>query len=335
MRDGLKIVSIAGRGDGLVATRTFAVGERIFIASAFGYAQYRREARQCCAQCMCFGEDERLLIHCPGGCGACYCSAECQRADELSGHKFCCGALKRIQMLPVGTARDAFVVRSAAEFLLRAFAARRAAAGAAHDTTSAATFEAALAQHRDNPRCTPGYAERESQREQAVELAMKHGGALLPLKRRADAMGLLRGEHCNSFCWRDDLGQPQGWAIYPEASILNHSCWPNTAYIVDGRRLIFEAIRPIAVGDDLSICYVRLPENDGTAEWGFCCECERCDGRVGVEAIAAFDAVHLCPCGSLTTAAMKAAAMAAKGGPACQCETRSRLMDRGVAMEQQ
>ena len=70
---------------------------------------------------------------------------------------------------------------------------------------------------------------------------------------------------------------------------------------------------------------VRLPENDGTSEWGFTCTCERCSGSASVEVLAAFDQAHLCVCGSVVTAAMKAAAEAVVGGPACRCETHNRI----------
>lgn len=331
MRDGVHAKAIPGRGNGLVATRCFTVGERVCEATAFGYAQYRRE-RECCARCLCFGEN---LIHCAGGCPTAYCSVACQQADILAGHEFACGALKRIGQLRSDVDGITCSIRSTAEFLLRAFAARRAAAATAaspmrddvlDDDLSAATFEGALAQCRDDPRSMPGYEAREAQREAAVQLASLHGGKLMPRKRHGDAMQLLRSEYCNSFCWRDDLGQVQGWAIYPHASIINHSCLPNIAYIAVGRRLIFEAIRPIAVGEELSQCYVRLPENDGFDEWGFECTCERCDGSASAEVLAAFDRAHLCLCGSVVTAAMKAATEAAVGGPACRCETHNRVV---------
>ena len=331
MREGLQAKAIAGRGNGLVATRCFAVGERVCEAAAFGFAQYLRE-RECCAHCLRFGGND--LLRCAGGCPTRYCSEECQRADALSGHGFACGALKRIEMLRSGKNGATIYVRSSAEFLLRAFAARRAAAGAAScsnpadalpEDPSAATFEQSLAQCRDDPRCMAGYEAREAEREAAIQLASLHGGELIPRKRHGDAMQLLRSEHCNSYCWRDDLGHVQGWAMYPKASLFNHSCLPNTAYVADGRRLIFEAIRPIAIGEELSHCYVRLPVNDGTAEWGFTCVCERCSGSASVEALAAFDQAHLCVCGAVVTAAMKAATQAVAGGPACRCETHNRV----------
>ena len=165
--------------------------------------------------------------------------------------------------------------------------------------------------------------------------------------------------------------------MYPMASIVNHSCFPNTACVADGHRLVFEALRPILIGQELLQCYVRLGEaerdamrgtdlleasseaagdDDGvrgvpsgsglqqsrappsallvkpepTAEWGFSCTCERCDGTASAEVLKRFDLLHLCPCGSITTRAMKAAAQAVVGGPACRCHTHNHVQPNDV-----
>jgi hypothetical protein len=202
MRDGLRVLAIPGRGNGLVATRDFAAGERLIVATAFGFAKYEPQGRQCCAHCLRFGEG---LLRC--ACGTCYCSAACQHEDASLGHGFCCAALKSIAAIPrVKNSEAADHVRSSAEFLLRAFAARRAAAAAAAAAAPGAIsptrdfgFDSAMGQCRDEPHTMLGYAKREETREQAVALASLHAGQLMR-KRHGDAMSLLRSEPCNSVC---------------------------------------------------------------------------------------------------------------------------------------
>ena len=339
--DGLRVSPIAGRGNGLVATRDFAKGECLFVATAFGFANYEQPGqRDCCANCLRFGD--HLEVHC-SHCSTCYCSTECREQDLALGHAFCCSALQTIaaafsvqpETMPEGP-KHGPNARSSAEFLLRALAARRAVAATAAVAPVGATFCCAMAQCRDNPRTTSGYDAREEAREQAVALAAKHGGQLLR-KRHSDAMSLLRSEPCNSYNLRDDRGESCGWVMYPMASFVNHSCLPNAACVVDGRQLVFEALRPIATGEELLQCYVRNSDADPDgdpklraygmanpfAEWGFACACERCDGSASPEALRRFDALHLCPCGGITTPKLKAMGDAATGGPACRCHTHN------------
>jgi hypothetical protein len=131
--------------------------------------------------------------------------------------------------------------------------------------------------------------------------------------------------------------------MYPAASIINHSCMPNTACVAEGHRLVFETLRPISVGEELVQCYVLLddasasgdaePEGaaclsaygrpDPTAPWGFACACERCDGSATTASLERFDAAHKCACGGIVLPKMKAAADAAAGGAACRCHTHN------------
>ena len=82
-------------------------------------------------------------------------------------------------------------------------------------------------------RAMEGFAQREEVRELAVTLATLHSSHLMR-RRGAEAMSLLRAEPCNSYNLRDDRGALRGWVMYPMASIVNHSCLPNTACVADG-----------------------------------------------------------------------------------------------------
>jgi hypothetical protein len=342
--EGIEIRSVPGRGRGLVATRAFKRHERLFETAAFGFADSGGQAHGC-ATCLCFGELP-LPYACAGGCRSQYCSAECRSTDAGWGHELCCAALARVAA--VGERKASATCKASASFLLRAFAARRAAeikqqkvqqcaeadvggsAGAATDMASDRrllshpTFSDALEQCGD----CEGTAEceaREKARERAVKLAALHGGKLI--KPHADALSLLRAEANNSYTLRDGDGRPRGWVMFPNASFMNHSCLPSVACLTSGRSLIFEALRDIAAGEELLQCYLMLgsESDDGsTREWGFECECGRCSGEASARELEAFDRAHLCVCGCVTTASMRQACMAAGG--VCQCHERNRII---------
>ena len=281
------------------------------------------------------------------------------------GHDLCCDALKSLAAsIRPKDSESTSQVRSSAEFLLRAFAAKRMAASTANvpgaeSATHGYDFDAAFAQCRDDPRTTQGYVNREKDREKAVALATLHSGKLMR-KRHSEAMSLLRSEPCNSYNLRDDLGESHGWAMYPLASRVNHSCLPNTACVADGQFLVFEALRPILVGEEVLQCYLFLGEAEAamdaafsaavdasdasanplgpstrsygkpvpTAEWGFNCACERCDGSASVEALAIFDAAHLCPCGCIITPSMSKAVadgVVQHSDRACRCHAHNHV----------
>ena len=242
--DGLTPAAIAGRGNGLIATRDFEVGERLFVATAFGFAKdEQQDSRECCAHCLCFGE--HLPVRCP--CSTLYCSVACQNEDALLGHAFCCKALESIAAILPKDVDFSCQVRSSAEFLLRAFAARRAAAATAAAAPGAISptqdfsFESALSQCRDDPRTTKGYERREEARERAVSLASLHAGGLMR-RRHGEAMSLLRSEPCNSYNLRDDFGKSHGWVRIPAPCTLppcESGPAPPCFYIVSAKMCAF------------------------------------------------------------------------------------------------
>ena len=340
--DGVAIQSISGRGRGLVAQRAFAKGERIFAASAFGYALdvgRSRDELECCAVCLCFGE--RLSIRCTG-CPAVYCSEACEYADQLAGHGYCCGPLARLAS--VGARKATISCKSTAAFLVRAFALRRAQAAHGDALTEAQqassrrrgvlappSFEDALSQCLDfqDDMDSDGsfFAEREAQRERAVDLAVKQAGRLV--KPRADAMALLRTEPHNSFTLRDPAGRARGWVMYPHVSYINHSCVPCAATVADGRASVVEALRDVPRGEELTICYLRIGADDddgkGTSGWGFDCQCARCDKSAPQETLDAFDHCHQCACGCITTPYMLQHMGDMAGGKTCVCHAHNHV----------
>jgi len=72
--------------------------------------------------------------------------------------------------------------------------------------------------------------------------------------------------------------------LWPEFALLNHSCSPNTVYLVVGGWLLLRAARPIAEGTELTTCHIGAGRFQHVAsrrsqlqrEFGFHCTCGRC-----------------------------------------------------------
>ena len=62
--------------------------------------------------------------------------------------------------------------------------------------------------------------------------------------------------------------------VWPEASLLNHSCAPNTVHLLVGGQLYVRAAQPVAEGQQLLACYLGqvhcMPPRTGAlhATWG-------------------------------------------------------------------
>ena len=164
---GVAVRTLPGRGRGLVATKDFMAGERLFVAAAFGYSLHAEEKpredelAECCTICLRFSE--RLPVRC-SGCPAAYCSESCQEIDVAAGHRLCCGGLSRISAMNSRKASTA--CKGAACFLLRAFAARRAHAAAAererpaaHDHTLDKIADGEQQQREDEPSSADPFVE--------------------------------------------------------------------------------------------------------------------------------------------------------------------------------
>ena len=314
--------SIAGRGRGLVALHDLPSGKQLANFGAFGHTipyhtfpQEGEELTQCCSTCLCWSSDG-LPERC-GGCSAVYCSTACQATAHRHGHQVCCAALKEVQDMRPGkySAKE----RSRACFLLRAFAQR-----AAEDSSGASegepSFEDAIGQCLPHPslRChqSGGVSLTKRLHQRVVKLAMSQAAGLV---REAEALRLLQATECNSFFLFDADERPRGSVMYPHAAMINHSCVPNCAMTARAQHLVLETIKPVALGEELTYCYVRTFESGGKETldpWGFECSCERCDRSASASELAAFDELHRCHCGKIVTAE-KADLARSRGRCAC------------------
>lgn len=234
------------------------------------------------------------------GCGEQYCSLACKNTALEHGHHHCCSALAR--MATVDPRKYNVYERSTASFLLRAFARRKHESKSGVTTVQGFGIEPSFADVRYqcgdfSPDAES--AERRASHDRAIRLARLQKGSLID---EEDARTLLRAEPSNGFHLYDDQEVIRGNLNYPQASLFNHSCMPNCAATATGRALIFEALRDIAVGEELTYCYLRsfaAGRLETLDPWGFECQCSRCDGTASPADVAAFDRTWRCVCGKI------------------------------------
>lgn len=79
------------------------------------------------------------------------------------------------------------------------------------------------------------------------------------------------------------LTEPSYIAIFDRASFIEHNCYPNLyKSFTDSGQVLLRAMKPIAPGDHLSICYtdplwgtINRRHHLQTSKY-FTCQCERC-----------------------------------------------------------
>lgn len=98
---------------------------------------------------------------------------------------------------------------------------------------------------------------------------------------------LCAAAQCNSFGVYEKNNVCIGFGFYPEASYFNHSCAPNLCRVMHkgGASAAFYALREIAAGEPLTICYTDIEERSSAerrrnllSTYRFFCLCERCHG---------------------------------------------------------
>ena len=79
-----------------------------------------------------------------------------------------------------------------------------------------------------------------------------------------------------------------GICLEPFASMINHSCDPNSWWTFNGRELQMRAVRDISAGEEMTISYItisgsyNIPQESLLTGWGFKCVCTLCEmGQLG------------------------------------------------------
>ena len=79
-----------------------------------------------------------------------------------------------------------------------------------------------------------------------------------------------------------------GICLEPFASMINHSCDPNSWWTFNGRELQMRAVRDISAGEEMTISYITISGSYNNRQeslltgWGFKCLCTLCEmGQMG------------------------------------------------------
>jgi len=329
------VCDMAERGRGLVALTAIEPYELIARFTAYNHTLYDEPGRsENCTEAplpdlchSCLGWGSQLPVRCTG-CASTFCSESCRGTAMFQGHGLCCAALGRIGAMRKG-GKFSDHERSTACYLLRAFARRVACDGAESSGRQEpgdggvwmleSSF-ADVAGQCQEAECTGAADEKsEETHRRIIKLATLHARKLVD---EAAALRLLRAELCNSFHLYDTDERVRGSVMYPQASLLNHSCHPNCAAVATGNALQLVTLRAVRAGEELTYCYLRSFREQGRETldtWGFTCSCARCSGEVD---LVRFDTEHRCACGKIVVAA-KAALARASG--LCHCHSHNRV----------
>jgi hypothetical protein len=90
--------------------------------------------------------------------------------------------------------------------------------------------------------------------------------------------------------------------LWPEMCFLNHSCAPNAINYCYGDEIVIRAAQEISAGQEITISYLGRPQLDSCQtridkleeDYGFTCECERCTSELiyGEKIGSAFDSLY-------------------------------------------
>eukprot|EP00397_Hematodinium_sp_SG-2012_P048894 GEMP01056196.1.p1 GENE.GEMP01056196.1~~GEMP01056196.1.p1 ORF type:complete len:313 (-),score=60.69 GEMP01056196.1:294-1232(-) len=158
------------------------------------------------------------------------------------------------------------------------------------------TYTDFISQIPDYPEI-PGYESREERRMNIIRVVQACYDRQLKASQK-EMLAMLRVENLNSFNLRDPKRSSAGWIMYPQASMMNHACYPNTGCTMNGNHLIFETLRDVKEGEELLQSY--LGSNSVTDDWGFTCQCDRCRGVVHPDEWEKFVTTFRCECGCIT-----------------------------------
>lgn len=157
------------------------------------------------------------------------------------------------------------------------------------------TYDEFIKQIPDYPEIV-GYEAREERRMRIVRAVQACYRKVLKASTKK-MLAILRVENLNAFNLRSPERLSVGWIVYPQASMMNHSCYPNSGCTSIGNHLVFETLRDVEAGEE---CLQSYLGNESCCEhWGFTCHCEKCRDIVDPAEWARFEATFRCVCGCL------------------------------------
>ncbi|KAL4856762.1 SET and MYND domain-containing protein 4 [Chlorella vulgaris] len=293
-------------GRGLVAAASLAAGQDVAQDQPFAHALTKEGRRQVCATCMARLADVAAPFYCRHCPMPSYCSAACRAADpyhQPGGAE--CGR-PWAALLPAEALAALRLARRMAALGERHPAAQQVAALGTHFQELDPSDAAQLAALAAVTHATWQRAVLESAAARAAAGQLPGGGAA----HAGSAAGEEAGEEAeeallscvtveavlSALCRFQINGlavvpsQRRGsedrlaLALYPVASLMNHSCLPNVAVRFEGSKLIVRTVEAVPAGQPLLHCYgpqageMTTPQRQRLlrAQYYFTCRCRAC-----------------------------------------------------------
>ena len=317
---GLRVVEIAARGRGIIASNALPAGTLLSELGGPPLGACVLPSRRLTRCARCFAElrsararpDELLTqpfplsgsLHVRMPCAKCafahYCSAACAEADAPQHARQCKhlaegGALRALE----GSSQIGAVGRLGAVLLAGRCLWRRHDEGVAMGAALGATG-GGRGQHdplKPTARADAALFDSllpgpNSDADAALgQLAEGLAGFLPPGAAAENITALLGSFRVNQLLLTaGHTASPLGIGCYPRAALLNHSCAPNCVLVFDGACVRVRTICNVAEGEELLVSYVDLLRPTTARQmvlrygYGFECVCTRCTGFAPLDA---------------------------------------------------
>ncbi|XP_030853044.1 histone-lysine N-methyltransferase SMYD3-like [Strongylocentrotus purpuratus] len=264
----VRVVTSATCGRGLVFTSNFARGRCILEELPYVYTLFDNKRGHYCDFCL---QKCSTLKKCSSCNYVSYCNKSCQRGDWARCHKQDCKTLKRRHpMIPPDLAESV-------QLLSHIIQKQRRSPPCTQDDEDC--FPTTVDQLESHHEKLSGQIRRDAF-EIWLSLLKDCEDGILP--ELSSWLKMFGATICNSIsvCDNDLIDIAVG--IYLRASMLNHSCDPNCAWVCDGRKLQIMTVKDVKEGDECTISYVdamkpaKVRQADLKESYHFTCKCVKC-----------------------------------------------------------
>ncbi|KAL4910422.1 hypothetical protein BDW74DRAFT_173878 [Aspergillus multicolor] len=263
-----------GLGRGLFATRDLRACENVLhIENPFIAILETDRLDSTCSGCFGIGKNQRdanengrILKACTGCHVVKYCDKACQAKDWKLAHSHECAIFRKLKprVLPINA-------RALLRMVLRTNAKKNAFSKEELDL-----FRSLETHIVDIRRANSEQWQRIALTAKAVK---EYSGTELEEELIAAFCAKL---DLNSFNLTDSRYDRIGVYVHPYAALINHSCDYNAVVGFDGPELYIRALRPIAKGEQIFICYIDttypaiIRQKELRERFYFECRCDKC-----------------------------------------------------------
>ncbi|XP_011670741.1 histone-lysine N-methyltransferase SMYD3-like [Strongylocentrotus purpuratus] len=269
--ESVRVVKSATCGRSLVFTSKFARGQCILEELPYAYTLHDDKRGLYCDFCLTKCSTLKKCTRCND---VSYCNKSCQRGDWARCHKQDCKTLKRIHPLPYS-----HVVQLLSHIIHKQ---KRSPPCTQDDEDCFPTTVDQLESHHEKLSDT-----RRKDFETLLFSLKYYEDDVLP--EPSTLLKMFGATICNYFSIMDNdlIGIAVG--IYLRASMLNHSCDPNCAWVSDGRKLRIRTIKDVKEGEECTITYVDIMDPtkkrqaDLKERYQFTCKCVKCIEEINAD----------------------------------------------------